>query len=361
MKLAISIFVLLFSVSSLADPIQLFDSLAGNINFEVGAATLRTGPNGATACNVTNGPVSAAVSGIPAGSTIKKAFLYWSGSGSTSDDTVTFEGSTVNAQRSFSETFTFNGTNFDFWQNYAEVTTLVNGNGNYTINNLTVNTGAPHCAVQAVYSGFAVFIVYENSSEDFRVFNIFDGLQFFRGTSVSLTPNNFVIPTSPINGRFAVLAWEGDLENSGNLNGLGENVFFNNSILSDGINPINNQYNSTITTTATGPTTNQFGVDLDSYDVSSLLSAGDVSTTSRFDSGADLVLLGVQAFINTNTPATDLILSKTHAGDFNLNQENDFILAVTNNEGAETTGVTTVNDTLPAGLDFVSAVGAGWT
>ena len=95
--------------------------------------------------------------------------------------------------------------------------------------------------------------------------------------------------------------------------------------------------------------------------MSSLLSAGDVSTTSRFDSGADLVLLGVQAFINTNTPATDLILSKTHAGDFNLNQENDFILTVTNNEGAAATGVTTVGDTLPAGLDFVSAVGAGWT
>ncbi len=359
MKLRVLFITLSFlmATSSYADQVAFFETFAGNINFVTAGNTLRT--SATDACAVTTGPVSADVEGVPAGSVIKKVYLYWGGSGSTSDDTVTFAGSTVNAERSFSDTFVFNGTDYDFWQNYADVTTSVPGNGSYSISSLEVNTGAPHCAVSAVFSGFALLVLYENTNEDLRVFNIYDGMEFFRGSSVIFTPNNFVIPTSPISGRIAVLSWEGDTGNSAALNGFTENIFANGLVMTNPANPINAQYNSTINTY--GTSNDFYSIDWDEYDISSVLSAGDTSATSTFSAGEDLVLLGVQAFLNTNTPVSDLTLSKTHNGDFNLNEENDFNIIVTNNGPSTTSGTTTVRDELPAGLNYVAATGPGWT
>lgn len=354
----VSIALLVLSALNLyAEPIAPYESFAGNINFVTAGNTLRT--SATDTCAVTTGPVSASVVGVPGGSTIQKAYLYWAGSGSTADNTVTFAGSTINAERSFTDTFSFGGTDYDFWQNYADVTTQVTGNGSYAISNMAVNNGAPHCAVSAVYAGFALLVVYTNPTEDFRVLNVFDGLQWFRGSSVDLTPNNFVVPVSPVNGKLAILSWEGDTANSGALGGFTEDVLVNGGPLTDAANPPGNQYNSTINTYGTG--NNFYSMDWDEYDISALLSPGDTGATSTYSSGADLVLLGVQAFLNTNTPVSDLSIAKTHTGDFNLNEENDFTLTVTNNGPISTAGTTTVTDDLPAGLDFVSGAGTGWS
>lgn len=350
--------ILLWIPMSYATPIQQYSTYAGNLNFVVGGGTLRTNPNNIDACSVTTGPVSASISGIPVGSTIETAILYWSGSGVTPDTNIDFNGSSITSQRSFTETNTYNGTLYTFWQEFRDVTDLVTGNGNYAVDNMSVDSGAPYCNTQQVHAGFALMVLYSNPIEDFRVINIFDGLSKFWGSSINLTPNNFVIPNAPINGKFAVLSWDGDESVSIPRNGFLENVELNGTALTDTGNPLNNQYNSTIN--PYGTSNNYYGTDWDIYSIDAQLSAGDTSATSTYSSGQDFVLLGAQIFLNTNTPTSDLSISKTHIGDFYLNNPGDFTLSVTNNGPSITAGITTVTDTLPPNIDFVSAIGSNW-
>ena len=104
-----------------------------------------------------------------------------------------------------------------------------------------------------------------------------------------------------------------------------------------------------------------YGVDLDAYDVSSLLSPGDTSASSVYSSGADLVLLSMEVLSVTNTEVADLAISKTHSGNFTVGQNGTFTLDVSNNGPSTASGTITVTDTLPAGLGYVSASGSGWT
>ncbi|MCL4875585.1 MAG: isopeptide-forming domain-containing fimbrial protein [Anaerolineae bacterium] len=65
--------------------------------------------------------------------------------------------------------------------------------------------------------------------------------------------------------------------------------------------------------------------------------------------------------IVNQSAAPDLIIEKTHTGNFSVGQNGSFTLIVRNIGGAPTADDITVTDTLPVELDFVSAVGAGWT
>ena len=65
------------------------DSCAGTHNYVVTGNTLRTQSNAGNPCLVGTSS-DATVSGIPPGSTILKAYLYWGGSGATPDNTLLF-------------------------------------------------------------------------------------------------------------------------------------------------------------------------------------------------------------------------------------------------------------------------------
>jgi len=51
----------------------------------------------------------------------------------------------------------------------------------------------------------------------------------------------------------------------------------------------------------------------------------------------------------------------SHNGDFAVGSQGVYTLTITNAGLAAMTGTTTVTDTLPPGLSYVSAVGTGWT
>jgi uncharacterized repeat protein (TIGR01451 family) len=57
----------------------------------------------------------------------------------------------------------------------------------------------------------------------------------------------------------------------------------------------------------------------------------------------------------------DLAISKSHSGNFTLGTNGVYTLTVTNVGSASTTGTITVTDTLPTGLNYISAAGSGWT
>jgi len=368
----IGVLIVLFSMLNAyaGTPISLYESLAGNLNYTGTGGTLRTDSNGGDACAVTNSD-SASLSGIPTGATVVAAYLYWAGSYSTDggstqtapDSDITFEGTDLSADRTFVETFNYFGIDYDFFSGFKDVTGLVTSNGTYTFSNLSVNSGDPHCVRAAVVAGWSLLVIYEETVDPrLRVINIFDGFEYHRGSSISVTPDNFVIPSDPsdIDGKMSHISWEGDVENSDPLNGYSEQLLFNGNALTDGLNPSNNQFNSTINLLGTSAS---YGVDFDTYDITGYLSPDDTSATSTFSSGGDLVLLSAEIISVTNTPVADLAASKTHTGNFVAGQEGVYTITVTNNGPSDTDAADTITlvETLPAGLAYVSSSEVGWS
>ena len=343
-------------------PISLFQGYVGRVNYVATGGSLRSQPNTVDACSL-NATSSNPLSGIPAAATVRNAFLYWAGSGSTIDSTVTLNGSAVSANRTFTATFVFNGNNFDFFSGFADVTALISGNGNVTFGGLTVNNGAPHCGSQAVLAGWSLIVVYEDPAEDLRAVNLFDGFQLFRGSSLTTTLNNFRVPPAPINGQVTHVTWEGDPQNSGGLNGVTESLTYQGNILDDGLvppgsNPTLQQFDGTVN--SVGSIT-EYGVDVDTYDVSPFLNAGDTSATTVYSSGSDLVLLSAEVMSVTTEPFADLTLTKTHVGDFTAGVNGNYTLTVGNNGPEDDAIGVTVTDTLPAGLTYVGFAGTDWS
>lgn len=353
-------------------PITRSERFSGYINFVTTGGSLRTQSNTGNACAI--GTTSTqTLSGVPAGTSILAAYLYWGGSASTTgaggtqiDASVTLNGGTVNANRTFTATYDNAGTLLRYFGGVADVTSRITGNGNYTFGGLTVNNGAPHCAVAGVTAGWGLVVIYQGGSERLRAINIFDGLQFFRGNSLTLTPDGFRIPPTNIDGRVAVITWEGDPGNSDPLNGFAERLGFNGTTLDDGLVPAGSaptvqQFDGTVNTQGV---VTSWGVDVDSYDVSSLLSPGQQSATTVYSAGGDLVLLTAQIVSATSEPRVDLALTKTVTGPLIVGSNVTYTLTASNIAAAaieREDNPITVTDVLPAGLSFVSATGTGWT
>jgi len=341
-------------------PITLYRSFAGNLDFVGTAGTLRIGTCGVSPSG------SGSLTGIPGSASIEAAYLYWAGSGSTVDTTVTLAspaqaGVSVSADRTFTETFVFNGVDYDFFSGFADVTSIVTtgGTGTYTLSNLAFNSGTPHSNVSGCVGGWSLVVIFEDASEPFRVVNVFDGFQSFRGASVSLTPDNFVVPTSPINGKLGHISWEGDVGNSASLGGFQEQLQFEGTVLTDASNPSNNQFNSISNVEGTAITLE--GVDFDVYPLAPpLLSAGQTSGTTVYSSGGDLVLLSAEVFSVTNTPVADLSIDKTSPAAFDVGTVETWSLDVANSGPIDEPGPIVVTDALPAGVSFDSAAGSGW-
>jgi len=347
-------------------PLDLYRSFAGQVNFTGTGGSLRTAANAVDACAVGSSS-SGDLTGLPSGAMIDVAYLYWAGSwstagGSTStspDWDVVLDGQAITADRTFLETFTL-GTDYDFFSGFADITTQVaaKGNGTYTFAGLDVNTGSPHCGVQAVLAGWSMVVVYRHPLESNRVVNVYDGFQYYRGGEIVVVADNFRIAATGIDGKACHITWEGDETNSQSLGGYQESLRFNGSDLTDLLNPVANQFNSTINVLGRNDT---WGVDFDIYDVTPWLSPGDAMATSRYASGQDLVLLSAEVISVTNEPTADLTVTMTHPADLPMYQDSDLIVTVTNLGPADENNLVTTTITLPVGLDYVAAAGSGWT
>lgn len=351
-------------------PITRAARLTGNIDFVATGGSLRTQPNTGNACAV-GATSTQTLSAIPVGRTIRAAYLYWGASSTISggatqiDSSVTLNGSTVTAARTFTAAYDNAGTLLPFFGAVADVTSRITGNGSYTFGGLTINTGAPHCAVAAVTGGWALIVIYQGSGERLRAINLFDGLQLFRGSALTLRSDGFRIPAANIDGRVGVVTWEGDPGNSAPLSGFSESLSFNGGVLDDGLvpagsDPVVQQYDGTIN--PQGVVTS-YGADVDVYDVSSRLTSGQDFATSVYSAGGDLVLLAAQIVSVTSEPRVDLTLTKTANGPFIVGGTASYSLRVSHLIGSANEredNLIQVVDTLPAGLTYQSASGAGW-
>jgi MSHA biogenesis protein MshQ len=391
-KLFVAVIILLSVMggkTALADtPVTLFRSFAGNINITGTAGTLRTQSDSGNPCLVTNSGTMNLL-GLPADATVRVAYLYWAGSGgdpvggAAADYNVTFRnpaGTTTNitADRTFTASFANGGSDTRyFFQGVTDVTSMITGNGSYTVSNLTVqtadvNNGGQYCSGPNVLSAFSLVVVYDSPSETLHVVNLWEGFEIYWGSYITLSPSNFVIPNPvPANSaRHLVLTWEGDYGNSGARNGQTEQLTFcapigcTGTALTDGYNPGGNQFNSTVDVSPNGPYLGPdatWGVDLDLYNVTTRFHAGDGSAAAVYSSGQDMVILANQTMSVPNVPVADLAITKSDSGNFLVGSNGFYTLNITNNGPSSTSGTVTVSDTLPTGLVYVSGTGTGWS
>lgn len=344
--------------------IRLLKSFAGNVNFAGIQQTIRNKGNNKP-CEVFDPGVDrwSKLSGIPASATILSAQLYWAGSNHNPDFNVIFDDVAVRAEddrRYYSTTI---GNDFSYYSGAADVTAQVKRkfadkkNDKYTFRGLTVETGSPYCSVEGVLGGFALLVIYSDSSEPFRMLNLYEGFQYMRYSGITLNLSGFRVP-NPIGsatGRVAHITWEGD----GTLDGLGENLRFNGYEMTDHQNPTGNQFNSRSNIDGDPKS---YGIDFDAYTVGEpVIKGGQTTASTRYESGQDLVLLSAEVVALPNVPMSDLSISMRVKDELALGETARYTLTVANNGPSTETGPTVITTTLPAGLTFVSSSGTDWT
>ena len=249
----------------------------GNINFVTTGGSLRNAPNAPTPARV-NTTSTQTLSGIPATRTVRNAYLYWGASGNTADTSVTLNGTTVTASRTFARTFN-NGTAFNFFGAFADVTSLVTPPATATTRSAASPSqrATPWCGSQAVVGGWALIVIYEGAAERLRAINLYDGLDYFYGSQVTQTPER--LPRTRRQHRRphrGVHARRRSAELRPRSDGVSEALRFNGTLLDDGIvpagsDPVVQQFDGTISTQGS---VTSYGIDVDQYDVSALLLAG---------------------------------------------------------------------------------------
>ncbi|NKI33435.1 beta strand repeat-containing protein [Croceivirga thetidis] len=272
-------------------PLALFQEFHGNVDYVVTGNTLRTSDNNTDACAVTNTSSATLVSPIPATATIRRAYLYWAHSATAFDDTVTFEGQTVNADLGYSAQ---SDTYFSYRSDVTSIiTSIADLNGNtYDFADLTIDT-TTSCASQGVLGGWSLIIIYNEDSLPASSINLYQGFQRLRNASSSFTLDSFYA-IAGTGAKATFLSWEGDDTLSGTSESLSiTNEASNTFVLSgDGGQTGNNAYNSTIYDDTQGTVynaSNIYGVDLDTYGISSYISPGDTQVTANVSVANDAV------------------------------------------------------------------------
>lgn len=146
---------------------------------------------------------------IPSGAVVKKAYLFWSGSG-VLDNKVKLNGTLVTADAT--KTVSRSG-GFYYFAARKDVTSLVTGSGTYTVNDLAWSSGSPYCYDNSAYGAWAMTVIYEKASlPSARIHVNTEKFTFtYPAATYSTTINNLSVPAGcNADAKLTIVAFEGD-------------------------------------------------------------------------------------------------------------------------------------------------------
>ncbi|HVY46762.1 MAG TPA: DUF3344 domain-containing protein, partial [Minicystis sp.] len=261
---------------------------------------------------------------LPPGATVKYARLYWAGRHvnlvASTTCTIQKAGSmamptTVMADDEWDIAANLNLESF--YQSTADVTAFVqaNGAGEYRVSGvdaiLLPNTTQ---SVTYTFSGWALFVVYEQAGAPFAAVQIYDGFDVVGDPNLTPTPSpapmpsigatlSFALPASPTHHvSLGVLGYSGDVQVGG------DSLTWNGQVVSDAANPGDNFFNSTRSALGafvtdpndhpqlSGQPLSMAAYDLDVVDVSSLVAAGDASATVTASATTDMTASAIDTY-----------------------------------------------------------------
>ncbi len=295
----------LFVVTAHADePISLRTTWSGSVDFfATGAPMAIDGPDADTNVDTVAQPATVTVSaaGIPAGSKIVQAFVYWAGTiGNTDcvapvkfDNNVDFTPpGAIMPMSIVADTCycsTADATSYDVQVCRSDVTSFLVGPiaGNYTVDKFaaSIGNGATDSA------SFSIVLVYQNTMLPPRDIALYDGVEGLSSQTKATSTFSLggIRVDTPAQGDLTWYTIEGDI--GGGSPGAEQVIVTGNPggaslILSDALNPANNPMNRTINTT-TPAQTGTVGVDIDRFDISGALTAGDTSVDMLYSANTD--------------------------------------------------------------------------
>ena len=266
---------------------------------------------------------SGAVLGLPAGSEVKFARLYWGGTrgiGSTilplsKVDGVLFktpdgkEYHEVNTDPSYKDLGYMTGVGTDLgdehgYQASADVTDLVkaSGNGNYIVADMD-SVVKPHS-----WGGWTLIVAYENCDKPLRDIQVTDGFQIElpKSAPITLTVKGIETPkTGPVAAKLGFISYDGDRTYTGDTVQV-KSTHGPLTTLSSPTKPADDFMNSTIDEATPADQfvrvpnyVNQMGYDSDRMDISSLMRNKDTSLTFTFNTKLDGYQVGaIYSYIN---------------------------------------------------------------
>ncbi|WP_433827507.1 Ig-like domain-containing protein [Actinoplanes sp. CA-015351] len=238
------------------------------------------------------------------------------------------------------------------YQGFADVTALVAGAGNgvYGVADIQSGRGTDR------YAGWTLVIAYANPAEALRSLRVYDGFGSITSGSVSIPVTGFETPHSgTVRAEVGAVAYEGDLGKSG------DSLQLNGQSLSDGPNPANNVFDSTVSQAGAivggrNPNyRNLLGVDIDRLDASGVLGNAATSATLTMTTAGETYYPGVITIaidlyapkIVTTMTATDLNGGPLVPGD-----EIEYRIAV-RNDGNDIADGVTLADAIPVYTSYV--------
>ena len=294
---------------------------------------------------------------LPAGARVLFAGLYWGGySAKSARVSAGFrhgEGAYVPVVAEQLGTF---GQSGQAYGAYANVTKYVaaHGGGTYWVSNVTTNVGNTD-----VHAGWSLVVAYANPADPPRNLTIFDGYLAVESGKASVTADvaGFLTPrTGPVRTAVGAVAWEGD------VNLTGDQMLLNGRALSNNANPVTNVFNSTISTfgeyvdTRTPANTNLMGVDADLFGAdATYLPNGSTSAQVKVTTNGDRILLSTLTFA-TELFAPNLEARKTvedlNGGDVAAGDTLRYTI-VTQNTGSDSALSVRLHDPIPEHTTYV--------
>jgi len=222
---------------------------------------------------------SSADLGMPAGSTVRWAGLYWGArSANAARGQMLFRTPGGSYQPiSAQQLDDGNALTANFYAGFADVTSLVQfaGNGTYWGANIQTTAGGNQ------WGGWALIVVYENNAQTLKNLVIYDGLALVNTAlpqGITLNFTGFRTPLSgPVITRVGSVGYDGDAGPDGGSTGDTLQMYSSTNptptTISDANNPGSNYYNSTISDLGISVTTrnpaylNTLGFDLDRFNV----------------------------------------------------------------------------------------------
>jgi gliding motility-associated-like protein len=169
------------------------------------------------------------------------------------------------------------------------------GNGIYNFSDLDLTVIIPDYCINATnFGGWAIVIVYKNSTLPLNQLNIYDGLQAIPD-AINITLNSLNVIDNK-DAKIGFVAWEGDKNISVN-----ESLRINGNIIGNPpLNPVDNAFNGTNSFTGA---TDLYNMDLDSYNIENNIKIGDRTAQIQLTSSQDFVMINtIVTKLNSQLP-----------------------------------------------------------
>jgi uncharacterized repeat protein (TIGR01451 family) len=307
---------------------------------------------------------STATLNLPLGSQVLFAGLYWGANSSsalrnqaefatpTSGGYTLLNGAVIGDSTGVNPAPNPPGSNYE---GFADVTSLVQagGNGDYTVANVQADIGPNF------YAGWSMVIVFRAPGMPPRNLIVFDGYQVIRNGDppLDIPISGFLSPPfGPVNANVGVVAYEGDL-------GLtGDSMMLNGTTLSNGQNPADNFFNSTISNLGTPFTAkNPNYQDQLSFDADLVQVPAGVIANSATSATVTLTTTGDTYFPGVVTTAIDLFapnlattktVTDLNGGSVTPGDTLQYTLTVTN-MGPDPSSSSVLTDLIPSNTQYV--------